>query len=163
MTLFKVFKEFGLGENSYTYNQQNNIITFGNGSQIFLMDLDYKPSDPLYTRLGGLELTGAFIDESNECPEDAISVLKTRLGRRGTIKPKLLETFNPSKNHVYKRYYKPSVDNSLPNHRVFIRALATDNPFTTEAYLEQLRNSDKITKERLLMVTLNMMMILMHL
>ena len=150
LTLFKVFKEFGLGENSYTYNQQNNIITFGNGSQIFLMDLDYKPSDSLYTRLGGLELTGAFIDESNECPEDAISVLKTRLGRRGTIKPKLLETFNPSKNHVYKRYYKPSVDNSLPNHRVFIRALATDNPFTTEAYLEQLRNSDKITKERLL-------------
>ncbi len=150
LTLFKVFKDFGITDKGYTYNQQNNIITFANGSQIFLMDLDYKPSDPLYTRLGGLEITGAFIDESNECPEEAISVLKTRLGRRGDLKPKLLETFNPSKNHVYKRYYKPLVENSLPEYRMFIKALATDNPHTTEAYLEQLRNSDKITKERLL-------------
>lgn len=150
LTLFKVFKEFGITEGMYNYNQQNNIITFNNGSQIFLMDLDYKPSDPLYTRLGGLELTGAFIDESNECPEEAINTLKTRLGRRGTLKPKLLETFNPSKNHVYKRYHKPSVENRMPAHMVFIKALATDNPHTSQAYLEQLRNSDKITRERLL-------------
>jgi len=150
LTLFKVFKEFGITEGMYNYNQQNNIITFNNQSQIFLMDLDYKPSDPLYTRLGGLELTGAFIDESNECPEEAINTLKTRLGRRGTLKPKLLETFNPSKNHVYKRYYKPSIDNTMPTHRVFIKALATDNPHTTEAYLEQLKNADVVTRERLL-------------
>ena len=150
LTLFKVFKDFQVSEKLYNYNQQNNIITFGNGSQIFLMDLDYKPSDPLYTRLGGLEITGAFIDESNECPEDAINVLKTRIGRRGDLKPKLLETFNPSKNHVYKRYYKPSVDNTMPPHRVFIKALATDNPHTSESYIEQLRNSDPITRERLL-------------
>lgn len=150
LTLFKVFKDFNIQETGYNYTQQNNIITFENGSQIFLMDLDYKPSDPLYTRLGGLELTGGFIDESNECPEEAINVLKTRLGRRGDLKPKLLETFNPSKNHVYKRFYKPSVDNQMPQHRVFIKALATDNPHTTEAYLEQLRTADTITRERLL-------------
>lgn len=149
-TLFKAMADFGITDKMFNFNQQNNIITFGNGSEIFLMDLDYKPSDPLYTRLGGLELTGAFIDESNECPEDAIGTLKTRLGRRGDLKPKLLETFNPSKNHVYKRYYKPSVENTLPPHRVFIRALATDNPFTTDQYLEQLRNGTKIEVERLL-------------
>lgn len=150
LTLFKVFKEFGITEGMYNYNQQNNIITFNNQSQIFLMDLDYKPSDPLYTRLGGLELTGAFVDESNECPEEAINTLKTRLGRRGTMKPKLLETFNPSKNHVYKRYYKPLIENRLPAHVIFIPALPTDNPHVTETYLNQLRNADKITRERLL-------------
>jgi len=150
ITLFKVFKDFGLDTTMYQYNQQNNIITFSNGSQIFFLDLGYKPSDPLFTRLGGLELTGAFVDEANEIPIEAINILKTRLGRRGTLKPKILETFNPDKGHVYSRYYRPHKEGKLPPHRKFIPALATDNPYTTEEYLEQLRNSDKITKERLL-------------
>lgn len=150
ITLFKVFKDFGLDPTMYQYNQQNNIITFSNGSQIFFLDLGYKPSDPLFTRLGGLELTGAFVDEANEIPIEAINILKTRLGRRGTLKPKILETFNPDKGHVYSRYYRPHKEGKLPPHRKFIPALATDNPYTTEEYLEQLRNSDKITKERLL-------------
>lgn len=155
LTLFKVFKEFGLTEKDYDYNQQNNIITFANGSQIFLLDLGFKPSDPLYTRLGGLELTSAFIDESNECQQEGIEILKTRLGRRNNEKygltNKLLETFNPDKGHVYGRYYKPWKDDSLPKHRAFIQALPTDNPYTPKDYLEQLRRSDKITRERLLM------------
>lgn len=150
ITLFKVFKDFGLDQTMYQYNQQNNILTFNNGSQIFFLDLGYKPSDPLFTRLGGLELTGAFVDEANEIPIEAINILKTRLGRRGNLKPKILETFNPDKGHVYSRYYRPHKDDKLPSHRKFIPALATDNPYTTEEYLDQLRNSDKITKERLL-------------
>lgn len=150
ITLFKVFKDFGLTPDMYSYNQQNNIITFSNGSQIFFLDLGYKPSDPLFTRLGGLELTGGFIDEANECPVEAINILKTRLGRRGECKPKLLETFNPDKGHVYSRYYRPFKDGTLPAHRKFIPALATDNPYTTPEYIEQLKNSDTVTRERLL-------------
>lgn len=150
LTLFKVFKEFGISDKHYTYNQQNNILTFNNGSQIFFIDLGYKPSDPLYTRLGGLELTGAFIDESNEIPYQAIEILKTRLGRRGTGRPKLLETFNPDKGHVYSRYYKLWKDEKLPEHRQFLQALPNDNPYTSKEYIEQLQNADKVTKERLL-------------
>jgi hypothetical protein len=56
----------------------------------------------------------------------------------------------PDKANVYHRYYKPWKDGTLPIHRKFIKALPTDNPYTTEDYLNQLRNSDKITKERLL-------------
>ena len=150
LTLFKVFKEFGITEKHYQYNQQNNILTFGNGSQIFFLDLGYKPSDPLYTRLGGLELTGAFIDEANEIPYQAIEILKTRLGRRGNFKPKLLETFNPDKGHVYSRYFKLWKDGKLPEYRKFLQALPNDNPYTSREYIEQLQNSDLITKERLL-------------
>lgn len=150
LTLFKVFKEFGITEKHYTYNQQNNILTFNNGSQIFFIDLGYKPSDPLYTRLGGLELTGAFIDESNEIPYQAIEILKTRIGRRGEYRPKLLETFNPDKGHVYSRYYKLWKDKTLPEHRQFLQALPNDNPYTSKEYIEQLQNADKVTKERLL-------------
>ncbi|KKL68647.1 hypothetical protein LCGC14_2122920, partial [marine sediment metagenome] len=59
-------------------NSQTNIIQFHNGSKVFLMDMSYQPSDPLYTRFGGLELTGAFVDESNENQLQAIEILKTR-------------------------------------------------------------------------------------
>jgi len=108
----------------------------------------------LFTRFGGLELTGGFVDESNENNLQSIEILKTRLGRRKNkeygIVPKLLETFNPAKNHVYSRYYKPWVDKKLPKYRMFIPALATDNPYLDESYIEQLKNSDKVTRERLL-------------
>lgn len=155
LTLFKVFDEYGIKpEVHFNYNQQDNIITFTNKSQIFLFDLGYKPSDPLYTRLGGLELTGGFVDEANEVDIAAIDILHTRLGRRNNqkynLKAKLLEGFNPQKNHVYQRYYKPWRENQLPVHRSFTLALPSDNPYTTEDYLNQLRNADKVTRERLM-------------
>jgi len=154
VTLFKVLQDFGISENEYNVNWQNNVMTFTNGSQIFFLDLGYKPSDPLFTRLGGLELTGYFIDESNEIPVKAIDIIKTRVGRRKnedySIPIKGLETFNPDKGHVYTRYYKPFKNDSLPEYRAFLPALATDNPHTPAAYIQQLERSDEITKQRLL-------------
>ena len=155
LTFFKVCAQYGLKEGvHYTYNQQDSRIVFKNGSVVFLMDLSAQPSDPLYTRLGGLELTDAFVDESNEVPLDAINILKTRIGRKENekygLKPKLLETFNPSKEHVYHRYYKPWRNKELPANRKFIRALPTDNPHIGQVYINQLFNADKTTKERLL-------------
>lgn len=138
----------------WVLNWQDNVIKFTNWSEILLLDLAYKPSDPLYTRFWSLELTGGFIDESNEIDYQCIEILKTRLGRQKNneynILPKLLETFNPDKWHVYNRYYKPRKDWTLPDYRQFIPALATDNPHITEQYLQQLERSDEITKQRLL-------------
>lgn len=155
VTLFKFLSESGLiGGVHYFYNQQLNIITFKNNSQIFLIDTAYQPSDPLYTRFGGLELTFVAIDESNETDYKAISILKTRIGRRLNdkykLKPKLLETFNPDKGHIYQRYYKPFKDKTLPPYRQFIPSLAYDNPHCTQDYIEELMKADEITKQRLL-------------
>jgi len=155
LSFFQVIQILGMKtEDIGTLNSQTNIFHLQNGSMIFLMDMSHQPSDPLYTRFGGLELTGAFVDESNENDIQSIEILKTRLGRAknkeyGLI-PKILETFNPSKNHVYHRYYKPSKEGKLPTHRLFITALATDNPYLDPEYIKQLRNADKITRERLL-------------
>ena len=133
---------------------KNNIIKFWNGSQIYLLDLAYKPADPNYHRLGSTEFTWGFVDESAEVDAKAITILKTRIGRQMNkeywLKPKILEAFNPDKWHVYQDYYKPRKDKCLPEWRVFIQALATDNPHITEDYLNQLRNSDEITRQRLL-------------
>lgn len=157
LTLFKVFKECNINiDIDYTYNQQANAIVFKNGSIIFLIDMAYKPSDPLYTRFGGLELTGAAIDESAENDYKAIEILFTRLGRKNNHKynicKKILETFNPAKNHVYTRYYKPFKENNQKDEIVFIPALPKDNPSPeVDDYINGiLKTSNKITIERLI-------------
>ena len=154
--MFKVFDEIGINQSEYNYNGQLNVITFWNGSQIFLIDTAYKPSDPLYTRFGGYELTGCAVDESAETDYKAIEILSTRIGRRGNhehgIKAKFLETFNPSKNHVYNRYYKPMRDGNMSEDYIFIPALPTDNPSPeVKPYIERiLKTADTITIERLI-------------
>lgn len=157
LTLFKVFNECNiLPDRDYSYNQQLNVITFSNGSKIFLIDMAYKPSDPLYTRFGGLELTGVGIDESAENDNKAIEILFTRLGRKNNYKynicKKVLETFNPAKNHVYTRYYKPYKENKEREEIKFIPALPQDNPSPeVESYIKGiLATADKVTIERLI-------------
>lgn len=154
-TMFEVFKELGYNETDFKYDAQQSIITFKNGSQIYFLDTAYSPQDPEYTRFGSLEITWAWIDESNETPEKAKSILKTRVGRKNningvSIKPFWLETFNPNKGHVHRDYYKPWKEGTMPSYRAFIRALPGDNPHLPEAYITNLERSDKITRERLL-------------
>lgn len=156
-TLFEVFNELGYkAEHDFKYNAQDSKITFiPSDSEILLLDTAYSPQDPEYTRFGSLELTWAWIDESNETPLKAKSILKTRVGRKNvfkgaTIKNFWLETFNPDKGHVYSDYYKPWKEGKLPYYRAFIRATAGDNPHLPQAYIENLRRADKMTRERLL-------------
>lgn len=157
VTLFKVFSECNIKPDiDFKYNQQENVITFSNDSRIYLIDTAYKPSDPLYTRFGGLELTGCAVDESAETSYDAIKILFTRLGRRNNhkygLKKKFLETFNPAKNHVYSRYYKPFKDENEKEAHRFVSALPKDNPSPeVEDYINDiLKTSDIVTIERLI-------------
>lgn len=152
---YKFLGEYDIPEsNRGKLNWQDNTIRFDNGSEILLLDLAYQPSDPLYTRFGSLELTGWFIDESNEVDAQAIMILNTRVWRQNNskywLKPKVLETFNPDKWHVYERYYKAYKTKTLPEYRQFIPALATDNPHIDQNYIEQLQKADETTKQRLL-------------
>ncbi len=157
LTLFKVFQEMNICEGrDYNYNGQLNMIQFSNGSEIFLIDTAFKPSDPLYTRFGGYELTQCVIDESAESPILAVNILFTRCGRRENKKynliAKVIETFNPVKNHVYYRYYKPNSTGTLKDTYKFIKALPADNPSEeTQAYVQGiLNNADQTTIERLI-------------
>jgi phage terminase large subunit len=137
----------------FKYNAQTNIITFQNGSEIYLKDLGYYPSDPNFDELGSLEITGAFVDECNQITEKAWLVLKSRirhnLDRYGLI-PKILGSCNPSKNWVYMNYFSPFKRGELPAHKKFIQALVTDNPEISKHYRENLLTLDKASKERLL-------------
>jgi len=136
------------------FNAQDSVINFLNGSKILLLDLAHQPSDPLYTRFGSLELTDWFIDESNEVDEQCITIISTRIWRQKNedywLLPKLLQTFNPDKWHVYRKFYKANQDWTIEDYRCFIPALATDNKKIPKSYIEQLMKADEVTKQRLL-------------
>ncbi|MDQ0316411.1 hypothetical protein [Amorphus orientalis] len=154
--MFTIFAEIGYDLGSdYTYDAKDNIIRFANGSEVLLLDMAASPQDPEFTRFGSLNLTWAWAEESNESPEKGIAILKTRVGRHNKldgleVKPFWLETFNPNKGHVHRNYYKPWKEGVLPPHRQFIRALPGDNPHLPDAYIENLKRADKVTRERLL-------------
>lgn len=157
VSLFEVFAECNIKpDRDYKFNAQENKITFTNGSVIFLIDTAYQPSDPLYTRFGGLELTGCAVDESAETNELAIDILFTRCGRKKNdiynLPAKFLETFNPSKTHVYRRYYKPWKEKKLPDHYKFVQAFPQDNPHpSAKTYVATiLKNGTKQTIARLI-------------
>jgi len=155
LTLFKQLTFYGLEKDKdYNYNQQLNKITFTNGSEVFLIDTAYQPSDPLLTRFGGFELTRCAIDESNETERAVVEKLFERTGWRlndkYNLKRKLFECFNPAKNHVYFRFYTPFKENREPEHMKFIVALPSDNPHPSvqEWIDDMIKTSDETTIQR---------------
>lgn len=68
-SLMKFYGDYNIPEEFRgVLNEQKSVIKYRNGSEIVLAEGCYYPSDPLYNRFGSLELTGAFIEESAECP-----------------------------------------------------------------------------------------------
>lgn len=155
LTLFKQFNFYGIEEDKdYNYNQQLNKISISNGSDIFLIDTAYKPSDPLNTRFGGFELTRCACDESNETDLTVIDKLFERTGwrlnDRYNLKRKLFECFNPAKNHVYFRFFVPHRNENESVHCKFIVALPSDNPHPSvkEWIDDMIKTADHITVQR---------------
>jgi phage terminase large subunit len=152
-SFFMVCSDWGVkkGE-SYKFNAQSNVIEFINGSTIILKDLFQYPADPNFDSLGSLEISGAFIDEVNQCTEKAKNVVASRIRFRLAdykLRPKVLMSCNPSKNWVYD-FYKQNRDETLPDHKKFVQAKLVDNPHISEFYEEQLRKLDPVSRERLL-------------
>lgn len=132
-TMLKLMQNFSFEPDEYHLNGQSNIVTFKEvGSEFFLFDTKIKPSDPLHTRFGSLELTYGLIDESNETGLEIIEMIAARVGTKLNfkygLKGKVFECFNPDKGHVYDRYWMPFKEIRETNNRRFIRALPSDNP-----------------------------------
>ncbi len=156
LTFVKVCNFHKIPKSSWHLNNQYNYIEFANGSRIDLLDLAFKPTDPMYERLGSLEYTdGGWVDEAGEVPFMAIDILKTRGGRHMNtefnLMPDSLYTYNPNKGWVY-RVYKAYKNGTLPKDTVFIQSLFSDNPYTAEIYGKQLdRLTDPAMRARLKM------------
>lgn len=153
-TFKKVCSYHKIPESDWKLNGQYNYIEFFNGSRIDLLDVDFKPSDPLFERFGSTEYTGGWLEEAGEIHFKAFDVLKTRIGRHLNkeygLHPKMLLTCNPKKNWLKRLFWKPWRDNSLSKIYAYIQSLYVDNYYTADTYGEQLSEiTDKATRQRL--------------
>lgn len=152
-TFFEVANEWNLKKGiHYNVNLQTNVISFWNGSEIYLMDLFAYPSDPNFDNLGSVEITDYFVDEVAEVTSKAIEILHSRcrykLNEYDLI-PKGLMSCNPTKGWLYNEFYLKHERNELPEHRVFVPALPTDNPYLPQTYIDSLLMLNEYDKQRL--------------
>jgi len=151
-TFFELCTLHGLKPNvHYTYNGQDHVIKWYNGSQTILMDLADMPSDPDFQRFGSIEITDYFVDEVAEVSKRCIDILQSRV-RYKLIndRPKGLMTCNPSKGWLYNDFYYANLKGELRNDRAFVQALPTDNPYISQTYLENLQKLPEYDRKRLL-------------
>ncbi len=109
LTLFDVLKSWELiPDKDYKYNQMEGLITFWNGSIIFLRELAVDPSDPEFDKLGSTEYTGVFLDECSQISTKAKNIVMSRIRYKleefGLV-PKMLMCSNPTKNFLYYDFY----------------------------------------------------------
>lgn len=174
----KVHRNLGISENDYKLNMLDSTLTYSNGSQLLLLDLTAKPSDPEMESLGSLELTGAFVDEVGEVNKKAFVTLSSRVNRwmnkEYGITGKVVASCNPSPGFVRQEYYDKyeklgggriqkwqSVVGDeldmvwvngklLPAYNVYIRSTALDNPFGDDNYIQGLKRLPPQERKRLL-------------
>ncbi len=154
-SIYEVFKHWGLTDEYYKFNAQDNVFTLYNQAKVFLLEAKYQPSDPLYMRFGSMQMTRGWIEEAGEFDEAAMLNLNASIGRwKNTdynLPGKLLQSCNPSKNYLYRSYYKKYRDGYLEAWKRFVQALPIDNKKLPAEYLENLRRTlTKNEKLRLL-------------
>lgn len=141
-SIHEVFNNWGVSDNYFKFNGQDNFYELYNKSKVFLLDAKHLPSDPNYYRFGSMQMTRGWIEEAGEFEEAAKNNLQASLGRWKNdiynLPPKLLQTCNPSKNYLYRDYYKPQKEGSLEDWKKFIQALPTDNKMLPKDYINNL-------------------------
>lgn len=168
----KVHRTLGISENDYKLNLLDSTITYSNGSEILLLDLTAKPSDPEMESLGSLELTGAFVDEVGEVNKKAYDVLSSRVNRwmnkEYDLTGKVVASCNPSPGFVRQDYYDKYdqlgggriqkwksghvwvAGERVDAYSAYIRSTVLDNPFIDDNYIEGLRRLPPQERKRLL-------------
>ncbi|QKZ15195.1 terminase large subunit domain-containing protein [Spirosoma sp. KUDC1026] len=154
-SIHEVFEHWGIGQQYYDYNGQDNYYTCYNKSRVYLLDAKYLPRDPLYARFGSMQMTRGWIEEAGEFKEAAKNNLSASIGRWKNdvygLTPKLLQTCNPAKNYLYKQYYRKAKDRELEAWKRFVQALPQDNKRLPAGYLENLHRTLSVNeKQRLL-------------
>jgi phage terminase large subunit len=162
VTFGKVRRKYGITD--FNFNAQKNFIDFKNGSHINLIEVSYKPSDPMYEDVGSTEYTGGWFEEVGEIHPQAVNTLQTRVGRhmndeyglQGTV----FMTCNPKRNWAKTDFYDKHKNGTLYEEnkdeknfkKIYLNCLVTENPFIEEKYIDNLRkqaSTDKVQFERL--------------
>lgn len=158
-TIHEVHKNWGFTpqwiEKNLRFDGQLNVFTLPNGSKVFLIACDERPSDPLYERFGSMQMTGGWIEEAGEVPENAKANLSLAVGRwkndEYDLPGKTFITANPKKGWMKRDFVDPFKAGTLAKNRCYIQAFATDNAaYLPAGYIEKLRNEkDTVRRQRL--------------
>jgi len=144
-TTQKVFLDmltkFGLWDFVEKFNKSDNLLTFKNGSEIYFIDLED------ITKVMGMELGFAYVDEAREIKESVFLALIGRLRQKDMPLQCLLSTNPDTPAHwLYKLFYENPDDEFQ-----VVDAKTNENTYLPESYLSTL---DKvyhgIYKERFL-------------
>ena len=138
----EVLTDMDVPQSMYKFNGHDNYYTCYNQSRVYLLAAKFLPSDREYQRFGSMQMTRGWIEEAGEFETDAKRNLQASVGRwkntEYNLTRKLLQTCNPSKNYLYREYYKPFKDGTLPAHQRFIQALPQDNKMLDAGYVDGL-------------------------
>lgn len=155
-SLVRKMTDVGMSNGSdYDWHPNSSCLKFNNGSSIVMYDLSFKPSDPNLDDWGGLELTGALIEEASSV-NNAIydNIAGVRVGRwmndKYSLPGRILLTCNPGTNFTYTKFYKPWKDGSLASHLRFVQALPEDmRVFGNDDVIDNMKNNtDKVRYNR---------------
>lgn len=167
----KVHPAMGVGFDEYNLHLQDMTLDYKNGSVIIFGELEHKPSDDEYGRLGSLEIDFGIIEEAGEVGLRAFTMLKSRTGRGilakyHNIPGFVIATANPAQNFLKTRFYDPyeklggggyqqweigKVEiggEDKPAYRAFLSANAYDNPFLPQSYIDNLNSLPDMERKR---------------
>lgn len=154
-TTLESFKKLVPSNFVKSYNQNDHIYTFTNGSQILFMAEDYA-NDKDFDRFKGLEVNGFLLEQIEELQEGLLKICFIRAGRHIIPKmprPMIMANVNPTlawpKEQVYERYN----NGTLPPDWYYEPAKISDNPalFNDAVYMHNVTaHLDPLTKARMI-------------
>lgn len=176
--LNKVFPALGVNYDEYRMSFIDMTLTFRNGSMVIFGELEQKPTDEDFARVGSSEYDVAIVDEAGEITRQAKNAIKSRAGRgilakEYGIPAKLVLSANPSQNFLRTEFYDPyeklggggfqkweigevTLDEGKPTEKIvsayrgFLRMGAYDNPFLPQSYIDNLKSLPERERKRLL-------------
>lgn len=118
-----------------TFNQNDFIYTFKNGSQIMFMAENFE-QDKEFNRFKGLEVNGFLLEQIEELQEELLNICFIRAGRNKIDKmpprPIILANVNPTLLWPKKRIYEPWSKGKLPPDWFYLPAKIYDNKTLAE-------------------------------
>lgn len=169
--LREVHPIMGVKGHEFNYSENRGAISYINGSEILLFDLNRQPSDPDFDTLGSVNLTHVVIEEIGEIQKKAYDVFGSRknrfLNKEYGIVGKTVTTQNPSQNFTRDLFYEPyknlgdgdyqkweigevEINGEMKTaYRAFVKSLPTDNPFLPTNYIETLKRLPPQERKRL--------------
>lgn len=115
----------------FTYNGQEKLLSWANGSETMFRHLKYQPSDPNFSRIGSTAFTRVSIDEADEVDERMAGMLRARTGyKQPPHGGKMLITGNPGDYWTKTRFVYDKDNNPVRLHddQRLILATVRDNP-----------------------------------